>query len=61
MLPDHIKDEAIQIMTDCIDKLGELDPSIEGYLELLDIASYEIDTARKSSRHDLDEEFEDLS
>jgi hypothetical protein len=60
-IPSHIYDEALDAITSCIDVLGELDPSIEGYIELLKLAEHEIQTSLRAAMCDLENEIENLA
>lgn len=56
MLSNETYEEALNIITDMMDELGELEPSLEGYIDLLEYAIEEIKNNLDSSRADLPEE-----
>jgi len=58
MLSEDTIEEAIRLIEHCLDKLGDLDSSIEGWIELLDVASDEITVARNAAKCDLEDDFD---
>ena len=56
MLPEETHDRALQLTTEFVDKLSDLDTSIGGYIELLEFALKEIRSYKCGAVADLGEE-----
>ena len=60
MLTDAIYEEALTVITTMIDSISDIDPSIEGYIDLLEYAMEEIGVCLSAAKCDLENEIEDL-
>jgi len=58
MLTDATYEEALTIITNAVDELGDLDSSVEGYIDLLNYAIEEIQAYLTAVKLDLAEDFE---
>jgi archaellum component FlaC len=53
-------EEVMELTTKFVDQLGELEPSIEGYIDVLKAAIEEITVSLVAAKDDLENEMEDL-
>jgi len=59
MITDAVYEEALTIITDMLDELGELDPSVEGYIDLMEFAIAEIEVSLSAARADIVDQFDE--
>jgi hypothetical protein len=60
MVSDELFERVTQMVMKLTDEIGNLDPSVEGYLDLLTHAQEEIQVNIDAAKCDLDDEWEDL-